>query len=101
MVHHCQSSSVHRCDGHGRDCRVSYYVNFVFCLCGVVTENAENRIFGQSSRTILSDARKTVSQSTPQHSEDKAHNNNDDDDDGVYALRAAVNEERVKVCGLV
>ena len=25
----------------------------------------------------------------------------DDDDDGVYALHAAVNEERVKVCGLV
>ena len=82
---------------------LALFVSFVLlrvcsaaCLCGVVTE-MKNRIFGQSNRTPISDARKTICQSTTSRQSKHKVDHNDDDDDAVNASDAAVNEERLEV----
>ena len=65
-----------------------------------MSRKLQNHIFGQSNRTQLSDARKTICRSRSRQSKERVHNGeDDDDDDGVYFLHAAVNEERVKAYG--
>ena len=68
----------------------------------VSSDNQTERYFWMHARPFVDEQHHDKSSKKGENDDDDGDgDDDDDDDDGVNASDAAVNEERVKVCGLV